>query len=61
MAETKPPSVEKATKETGHHEEDAKVFVEPVTADWRVETAVKTRWHSIRANPKIVLIALFAS
>ncbi|PSR82790.1 quinate permease [Coniella lustricola] len=34
---------------------------EPVTADWRVQAAVKTRWSSIRANPKIILIALFAS
>ncbi|KAK9775229.1 putative General substrate transporter [Seiridium cardinale] len=32
-----------------------------VTADWRVEAAVKDRWHSIKANPKILFIALFAS
>lgn len=42
-------------------DEDAKGGIEPVTADWRVEVAVKTRWSSIRANPKIIVIALFAS
>lgn len=61
MAGTEPQSVDKTTKEAEHHEEDAKAFAEPVTADWRVEAAVKTRWHSIIANPKIILIALFAS
>lgn len=47
--------------EPPRHEEKAPSNVEPVTADWRVEAAVKTRWHSIKANPKIILIALFAS
>lgn len=42
-------------------DEDAKGSIEPVTAEWRVEVAVKTRWSSIRANPKIIIIALFAS
>lgn len=42
-------------------DEDAKGNIEPVTAEWRVEVAVKTRWSSIRANPKIIIIALFAS
>lgn len=44
-----------------HEEETTKPDVEPVTADWRVEEAVKTRWHSITENPKIIMIALFAS
>ncbi|ORY63921.1 quinate permease [Pseudomassariella vexata] len=35
--------------------------VEPITAEWRVDEAVKTRWSSITSNPKIMLIALFAS
>lgn len=42
-------------------EERVQDHEEPVTADWRVQAAVKTRWSSIKANPKIILIALFAS
>lgn len=42
-------------------EQPSKRYGEPVTADWRVEAAVKTRWHSLTTNPKIILIALFAS
>lgn len=42
-------------------DEPKQSYIEPVTADWRVEAAVKTRWHSLKANPKIILIALFAS
>lgn len=48
-------------KATRGLEEDMKGNVEPVTAEWRLEAAVKTRWSSIRANPKIILIALLAS
>ncbi|CAN8103683.1 unnamed protein product [Discula destructiva] len=43
------------------HKDGATGREEPVTAEWRVNAAVKTRWHSIRANPKIILIALLAS
>lgn len=60
MDETAPRNLDKM-KEGGSHEEEAKRHVEPVTADWRVETAVKTRWSSITTNPKLILIALFAS
>lgn len=56
MAEAKPQD-----HVSRHEEETAKSYVEPVTADWRVEAAVKTRWHSIKANPKIIMVALFAS
>lgn len=30
-------------------------------ANTRVEEAAKDRWHSIKRNPKIIFIALFAS
>jgi hypothetical protein len=48
------------------HEETATVpsplpSDEVATADWRVQAAVKDRWHTIKANPKILFIALFAS
>lgn len=53
---------------TGHKEttatDEAQIPVhadEVATADWRVQAAVKDRWHSIKANPKIIFIALFAS
>lgn len=48
-------------KATRGLDSETKGTIEPVTADWRVEVAVKTRWSSIRANPKIIIIALFAS
>lgn len=60
MAASEPQNVEDITATRGL-DEDAKGVIEPVTADWRVEAAVKTRWHSIRTNPKIIVIALFAS
>lgn len=47
---------------TGHEVASSPVqFDEAVTADWRVQAAIKDRWHSIKANPKIIFIALFAS
>lgn len=61
MAGTGPQDVEHTKEAEQHHEEDVKGHVEPVTADWRMESAVKDRWHSIRTNPKLILIALFAS
>lgn len=45
-------------------EQDAhtdKTPTQPVTAQWRVDDAVKTRWSAITSNPKIILIALLAS
>lgn len=54
--------VEKGQSATGHEETLAPVHGdEAVTADWRVQAAVADRWHSIKANPKIILIAFFAS
>lgn len=38
-----------------------KAPAEPVSAQWRVDDAAKTRWSAITSNPKIILIALFAS
>lgn len=48
-----------AASEQGEPTEKAPT--EPVTAQWRVDDAVKTRWSAITSNPKIILIALFAS
>lgn len=33
----------------------------PLSAQQRVDAAVKTRWSSITSNPKLILIALLAS
>ncbi|KAI0005203.1 quinate permease [Xylariaceae sp. FL0662B] len=35
--------------------------LQAVTAEWRVKAAAASRWHSILSNPKLVVIALFAS
>lgn len=32
-----------------------------LSAQQRVDAAVKTRWSSITSNPKLIVIALFAS
>ncbi|KAI1075367.1 quinate permease [Whalleya microplaca] len=49
------------TKQEDAHALPSDKHIEAVTADWRVEEATKSRWHSITSNPKIILIALFAS
>lgn len=68
MADTKVEHEHDAAPVAGHKETTAAAEVpvpvhadEVATADWRVQAAVKDRWHSIKANPKIIFIALFAS